>query len=178
MGAGPADVVLVLKGGVPMYGDAPVMEALGAGDGQCELMSDCLSGKRVCVTRDGTGSGLTLASLTATFTNYPLFDCSGAPVDEPTCVPFRDEGDGIAYAGVPSGGDLDGDGVADSADNCPTVFNPPRPVDGFVQGDEDADGIGDACDRCPIYTGETVCVPFFTTDFETGDTTDWSATSS
>ncbi len=175
--AGPADVVLVLKGGVPMYGDAPVMEALGAGAGQCELMSDCLSGKRVCVTRDGAGSGLTLASLTATFTNYPLFDCSGAPADEPTCVPFRDEGDGIAYTGVPSGGDLDGDGVADSTDNCPTVFNPPRPVDGFVQGDEDADGIGDACDRCPIFTGETVCVPFFTTDFETGDTTDWSATS-
>ncbi len=36
--------------------------------------------------------------------------------------------------------DADGDGVADSVDNCPLVPNP-------LQQDSDGDGIGDACDR-------------------------------
>lgn len=38
--------------------------------------------------------------------------------------------------------DMDGDGVADSIDNCPTVANPD-------QRDTDGDGIGDACDPTP-----------------------------
>jgi hypothetical protein len=39
-------------------------------------------------------------------------------------------------------GDLDGDGVCDSADNCPSIRNP-------LQEDRDRDGIGDVCDNCP-----------------------------
>jgi FG-GAP repeat protein/thrombospondin type 3 repeat protein len=39
--------------------------------------------------------------------------------------------------------DADGDGVADSADNCPNLANP-------TQADADQDLIGDACDNCPI----------------------------
>jgi hypothetical protein len=38
--------------------------------------------------------------------------------------------------------DADGDGVPDTADNCPLVPNP-------GQEDADGDGIGDACDTCP-----------------------------
>ena len=38
--------------------------------------------------------------------------------------------------------DFDGDGVPDSLDNCPTVFNP-------GQEDYDGDGVGDVCDNCP-----------------------------
>ena len=38
--------------------------------------------------------------------------------------------------------DSDGDGVPDSCDNCPTVYNPD-------QRDTDGDGLGDACDNCP-----------------------------
>ena len=38
--------------------------------------------------------------------------------------------------------DTDGDGVPDSQDNCPTVYNPD-------QLDGDDDGIGDSCDLCP-----------------------------
>ena len=37
--------------------------------------------------------------------------------------------------------DADDDGVVDSADNCPTVFNPD-------QADRDGDRVGDACDNC------------------------------
>lgn len=39
--------------------------------------------------------------------------------------------------------DVDGDGVADGADNCPLTFNPAQP-------DADADGVGDVCDNCPF----------------------------
>ncbi len=39
--------------------------------------------------------------------------------------------------------DTDGDGVADSQDNCPTIPN-------ADQADTDGDGIGDACDDCEI----------------------------
>jgi len=39
-------------------------------------------------------------------------------------------------------GDSDGDGVADTLDNCPTVAN-------SDQLDTDHDGVGDACDNCP-----------------------------
>lgn len=38
--------------------------------------------------------------------------------------------------------DRDNDGVPDSIDNCPSVYNPD-------QKDSDADGIGDVCDSCP-----------------------------
>jgi hypothetical protein len=37
----------------------------------------------------------------------------------------------------------DGDGVADSADNCPFLYNPD-------QEDPDGDGPGDLCDNCPL----------------------------
>jgi hypothetical protein len=40
--------------------------------------------------------------------------------------------------------DRDGDGVADSVDNCPDDFNP-RPAPG-AQADQDGDGTGDTCD--------------------------------
>jgi hypothetical protein len=38
--------------------------------------------------------------------------------------------------------DLDGDGVANVKDNCPTTYNPD-------QADEDGDLVGDVCDNCP-----------------------------
>jgi len=43
--------------------------------------------------------------------------------------------------------DSDGDGIPDSADNCPFVSNPD-------QADSNANGVGDACDA-PTPTPET-----------------------
>lgn len=48
---------------------------------------------------------------------------------------------GTAYVFALNCGDCDGDGVADSADNCPILAN-------ADQLDSDADGVGDACDTC------------------------------
>ena len=46
------------------------------------------------------------------------------------------------------GGDQDGDGVCQSADNCTNVFNPD-------QEDTDGDGIGDACENCLLTPNPT-----------------------
>jgi len=52
------------------------------------------------------------------------------PPDQPAC---------------PSG-DLDGDGVCNTVDNCLSTYNP-------TQIDVDGDGRGDICDPCPTSTG-------------------------
>jgi hypothetical protein len=55
---------------------------------------------------------------------------------------------------VPASPDVDGDGIPDQLDNCPTVPNPD-------QADTDGDGIGDACDAATcgnqIREGYEVC---------------------
>jgi len=145
--AGAADVVLVLRGAQALHGDAALVEALTGGGSGCEQLDVCGRAKRVCLQRE---VGKTLATLQAGFSGetYPLFFC-GAPDNEPTCVPSRPG----AYSGVASGTDPDGDGLAGSQDNCPTVFNPPRPLDGKVQPDADGDDLGDACDPKPFAAG-------------------------
>lgn len=150
--AAQEDVVLVLKAGVPLFGDGPVVDALSAVAGECELMGDtvsgdCMADKRLCVFRE---TGLSYAAVNAAVAGLqPLYACGGPPAGEPTCLPARDEGDGIVYNGIAIPADTDGDGVVDGSDNCPLIFNPPRPVDNFQQGDEDLDAIGDVCDPEP-----------------------------
>ncbi|MGI5864241.1 MAG: cell-cell cohesion MYXO-CTERM protein MtsC [Myxococcales bacterium] len=51
-------------------------------------------------------------------------------------VAYTDDGDTLSYSD-----DADGDGQADTSDNCPFTDN-------RDQADSDGDGIGDACDNC------------------------------
>jgi len=60
-------------------------------------------------------------------------------------VPYRD-----TYPDGTSATDRDGDGVPDTSDDCPDIFNPIRPMDGPKQADVDGDGFGDACDAKPL----------------------------
>ena len=57
-------------------------------------------------------------------------------------------GDGNAVPDAADPNDVDGDGVANAADNCAMSSN----VD---QHDEDGDAIGDACDNCPTAANPT-----------------------
>ncbi len=142
--AGVADVALVLRGGVVLHGDAALVDALSADGGAgCEVLADCLSGKKVCAKRE---FGKSISDLKATIgAPYDLYFC-GVPAGEPSCVPSRD---GL-FTGVPTADDSDGDGIPNATDLCPTIFSAIRPMDGGIQQDIDGDGIGDACDPCPV----------------------------
>lgn len=143
VGANVDSVVLVLRGGKPLYGDADLVRDDAIGGSACEPLDVCGVAKRACVAVDIPGT--TLAAVVAAGNAvYPLFFC-GTPDKEPSCVPYRD-----TYAGGITADDSDGDGVKNADDDCPSVFNPIRPMDDGKQADFDGDGKGDACDPCPL----------------------------
>ena len=114
-------------------------------DGSCEAVSDACGGNRaLCATREwGAGYDDVISAIPSA---YPAFFCDGdAPTDEPTCLPSRPG----EFAG-PQSGDADGDGIGDTEDACPDVFDPIRPIDDGVQPDADGDGVGDVCDDTPL----------------------------
>jgi hypothetical protein len=144
------DVRLVLRGGTALYGDAPLVAALN-GSSTCAALPVCGIARTVCVDTPST----TLAQIQSAATStYPLFFCRGqTPTSEPSCVPYRETYmDGITST------DEDGDGVPDTADDCPTIFNPPRLMDNgdadsgalTKQADVNGNGVGDVCDPHPL----------------------------
>jgi hypothetical protein len=144
------DVRLVLRGGTVLYGDAPLVAALDSSS-TCAALAVCGIARTVCVDTPAT----TLAQVqSAAMGTYPLFFCRGqAPTSEPTCIPYRETYmDGITST------DKDGDGVPDTTDDCPTIFNPPRLMDNgdtdsgvlTKQSDVNGNGIGDVCDPHPL----------------------------
>jgi hypothetical protein len=156
--ARPAGVALVLRGGKALYGDASLVRAMPHA-GTCEPIDVCGAAKALCAEDE---IGKTYAELRAALgvPAYEAFYC-GAPPDEPTCVPYRplSVNGSTVYDGSATDGDADGDGIPDSRDDCPAVFDPVRPVDGGAQPDADGDGIGDACDPCPLPPRTESCNP-------------------
>ncbi len=158
-----ADVALVMRAGKVLYGDDATVAALSAAPftvQACDSVDVCGTMKQICLMSE---IGETLPALTtaAGATIYPAFECA-TPTNEPVCAPQRPKSvaGSSVYTGVPQAGDMDGDGIPDAMDNCPTVFNPVRPMDKAVQGDADGDGVGDACDPCPLDKNTTQCTAF------------------
>lgn len=157
-------VALVLRSGIPLVGDSALVSVFpNTGANQCEPLSVCGVAKSLCTKRE---TGLTLAQHTAgvsngPFTTYPLFFC-GTPKDEPSCVPLRPG----EYDGIPKDNDMDGDGVVNAVDNCPDVFNAPRPMDKGLQPNIDGDSLGDACDPCPFDADSEACTSVDPNDFD------------
>jgi len=136
----PEDFELVLRGGSALYGRESIVSVLRPG--ACEALEVCGTAQSACAA----DSGFSLAELEAAAdATYPLFTCD-TPPNEPSCVAARP----LEYDGVPTDGDLDGDGIGDDMDLCPRVFDPVRPLDDGTQADTDGDGLGDACDPCPL----------------------------
>lgn len=153
--ADPADVVLVMRAGTVLYGDAALVSGLG-GVG-CDAVNVCGAAKSACLMSE---VGTTYAALQTAANAFPAFYC-GTPDSEPSCVPVRpmSVNGSTVYTGQPAPGDADGDGVPDNKDNCPHLFNPVRPLDNGVQPDIDGDGLGDPCDPCPLVAHGNHCPP-------------------
>nr|MBA2540696.1 amidohydrolase family protein [Deltaproteobacteria bacterium] len=156
-----ADVAMVMRGGKVLYGDDNIVTGLAADAGACDAVDVCGSSKKLCLMAE---IGQTYPQLLEAAKHpdgtpaYPAFTCD-VPPDEPTCVPSRPEAvaSSTVYTGVPSATDSDGDGIADATDNCVSVFNPVRPMDGGIQPDADGDTVGDACDACPLDADSNMC---------------------
>ncbi len=152
--AQPADVRLVLRQGVPVYGDAELVAGFRDG-GACEELMVCGAARRICTAETGQALAAIRAAGEAV---YPLFSCEPPP-GEPHCeaVVTRECPAGEVDCDAPPPPpawretDADGDAVPDVLDDCPRVPDPD-------QADSDADGRGDACDACPVYNpGLTPC---------------------
>lgn len=143
--ADPEDVVLVMRAGEVLFGEATTVDAINGG-GVCESVTVCGGARALCLQSE---IGMPLADLQAAQSPgvYQLFYCA-EPDDEPSCVPSRASSvnGSTIYTGIPTTNDSDGDGIANGVDNCPTVFNPIRPLDNGVQPDANTNGIGDDCE--------------------------------
>jgi len=141
---GVQDLTLVLRAGIPLYGQEPAINFMDVSN-DCEILPvnlQCGFNKKVCVKETGYKlSELILENNDS----YPLAFCE-PPKDEPTCAPSRYQ----EYSGTKTSNDFDGDGILDVNDNCPYVFNPIRPMDKSIQPDYNGNGIGDACDLNPL----------------------------
>ncbi len=155
--SGPGDVRLVMRAGKVLMGEAAIVTALG-GDTGCETIDLCGASRKVCAQRE-TGFTVEQLKAAAGASVYPLFFCSD-PTNEPTCLPTRPN----EFTGQSRPDDRDGDGIVDSSDLCPSVFDAVRPLDRGQQADVDGDGAGDACDVCPLAAGATECPAVATDD--------------
>jgi hypothetical protein len=106
----------------------------------------------IVVLPPSTSSALALAALAPLILSCGRlgYDAHCPPTE--TCAHVADPDAAITLDGAdgsptdpdatPCDSDMDGDGICDAQDNCPTVYNPD-------QHDQDGDGIGDVCDNCP-----------------------------
>ncbi len=141
-------VFLVLRGGVPMYGDTKLIKALSS-DYHVLPPEQSYADKAVCLgeIKQANPDFDFDDFLKVNASSYPLtFPANKRIEDEPSCVPARYQ----EYSGGILLDDMDGDGIADQKDNCREIFNPVRPMDNGKQADYDNDGIGDACDPNPL----------------------------
>lgn len=143
------DVLLVMKEGVRLYGDANIMES-------GETIDICGVSKKFDFKAAGAKKEITGMEVLEAAAKYKMYFCE-APKNEPTCTPKRtriedteDQNTTLYDGNYSAANDADGDGIPDNIDNCPTMFNPIRPMDtARTQADADGDKIGDICDLYP-----------------------------
>ncbi len=153
--AQPEDVVLVMRGGIVLYGDTSLVSVLRLSG--CESINVCGRPKNVCVQAE-TSFTFAQTQTAAGVGALPAFEC-GVPSTEPVCTPSRaaSVAGSTIYTGAISATDSDGDGLPNATDLCPNVFNPLRPLDNGVHPDTDGDLVPDACDVCPLLANATTC---------------------
>ena len=125
-------------------------------DDDCDTFID--EGVQLTFYADGDGDGFGAGAPTLACTAPPGFvsnntDCNdGNAAINPGASEVCDGVDNNCNGSTDEGFDLDGDGIANCFDNCPSIANP-------TQADMDMDLVGDACDNCPSVTnvGQADC---------------------
>lgn len=120
------------------------------GDGAGDVCDLCPTQSGLMVDTDGDGVGDACDLCPGTPAVRPSckrdLDCAfakGRCLDSGVCLGQQDlDRDGLADA---CDNDRDGDGVPDSTDVCPEIFQ----LGTGTSVDADSDGVGDACDICP-----------------------------
>ena len=108
----------------------------------------------MCLQRD-IGESLSALETAVGSSIYPLFFC-GTPDQRAELRADAARRRSTARRSTPattSATDADGDGIADATDNCPTMFNPIRPMDNGTQADFDGDGAGRRLRPVPARRG-------------------------
>ncbi|KGJ95222.1 amidohydrolase family protein [Colwellia psychrerythraea] len=116
----PDSILISLRGGKPLFGYSSIMESMTNG---CEdLSAQGMPGRQVCLEND---TGYSLKNLYNVNKDFFALYQSSFDSSEPSCTPVRYDN----YSGQITSSDNDGDGVLNSEDNCPSIFNPIRPMD-------------------------------------------------
>ena len=172
------DVAAVILDGKIVYGDANVITETE----NTETFDMCETQKKIRTKE--TGTSMTYAQIKAADKYAPFF--CGTPTGEPTCVPMRQREADTSKQYTPAYGaasydagafisdsnDIDGDGIPNDADNCPTIFNPVRiqygpTASSSLQADADGDGMGDECDPYPFCaTNDSTCKAYNAKDVD------------
>ena len=145
-GATGTDRVTVTVGGtenVPPVARATASPARGPAPLQVDLLGNASTDEDGRIVSYDWNWGLDSTSGPAVSANFP------AGTYEVTLTVTDDDGatatDVVTVESLSSGVDTDGDGVDDTRDNCPTIFNPNQNI--FVYyADADGDGLGDPDD--------------------------------
>lgn len=115
----------------------------------------------------GSTTGLHLTSALCHPFSFSHF-CSAASINNSTNYAIVDLNSGanqprnLRNLQGPLSSDVDGDGVLNNADNCPTVAN-------IGQEDGDGDLDGDACDNCPSWPNPSQALPAWTVPADDAD---------
>lgn len=125
------------RGACPCPGDFDNNNAINTAD----LVAFLAVFGTTCV-QDADGDGFTVAQGDCNDNTPNIYP--GAPEDCQNGI--DDDCDGLVdFADPTCANDLDGDGVPNNLDNCPSAPNP-------NQADADGDGQGDLCDNCPTQS--------------------------
>ena len=128
-----SNVVSTLDSTAPAVADAGSSETTGAASGDTTGSTETTGSTGTSGTGSDTSTGSTSGGTSGGTT--------GTGSDGGTTI-GAGTGDPSGGTGDTSAPDEDGDGIADSEDNCPAIAN-------ASQADSDADGLGNACDATP-----------------------------
>ncbi len=141
---GPSQITEIVFNGLTPAVDVTLLDDDGLGLERLRPGPGELNPRGVRVTPDCARTYFLEFSLGPGFGGFDSFSVHTSLVSDSSPNPWATPGS--SDPPPPPIADMDRDGLPDSIDSCPAVFDP-------TGTDTDADGVGDACDNCPLDFG-------------------------